>query len=113
MPIRQVHSRPVAVGELAEITSDNANGLHPVWDLFDRCAGWPSGAAPLEPDVPVLAPLFEGEPSRMVSRDTPGDTDKSPSYRDWTRWQPKHYCRSAISIRLEPKSLAGPVRQVK
>ena len=29
----------------------------------------------LEPDVPVLAPLFEGEPSRMVSRDTPGDTD--------------------------------------
>ena len=76
MPIRQVHSRPVAVGELAEITSDNANGLHPVWDLFDRCAGWPSGAAPLEPDVPVLAPLFEGEPSRMVSRDTPGDTDE-------------------------------------
>ena len=29
----------------------------------------------LEPDVPVLAPLFEGEPSKMVSRDTPGDTD--------------------------------------
>lgn len=29
----------------------------------------------LEPDVPVLAPLFEGEPSRLVSRDTPGDTD--------------------------------------
>ena len=29
----------------------------------------------LEPDVPVLAPLFEGEPSRMVSRDTPGETD--------------------------------------
>ena len=29
----------------------------------------------LEPDVPVLAPLFEGGPSRMVSRDTPGDTD--------------------------------------
>ena len=28
-----------------------------------------------EPDVPVLAPLFEGGPSRMVSRDTPGDTD--------------------------------------
>ena len=26
----------------------------------------------LEPDVPVLAPIFEGEPSRMVSRDTDG-----------------------------------------
>ena len=52
--------------ELAEITSDNAKGLHPVWDLFDRCAGWPSGAAPRRQQHDVrryaLPQLTTGQP---------------------------------------------------